>query len=248
MKHRLLTFLLCCLATLHVHAQAPPAVIGETYVVGSTVLNMRAGPGTQYEIIGKLAPGNSVELVRTEGSWWVVTGGGVEGFVAAKYLRRDDLSGWTQKHYYTGETPECENVSPLYDRSMDNMLRVKVGANTDVVVKLMKMGMYGDECIRIVYVRAGDTYEMKNIPEGRYYLKLAYGKDYRQRVENGLCKVRFAKNALYKKGTDILDFHKRYYAGGWEEPSYELMLNVITTFSQYDELDSGGISEEEFNK
>lgn len=248
MNYRLAIILLCYLATQVLRAQLPPAIIGENYVVGGTVLNIRSGPGTQYEIIGKLEPGNTVELVRAEGSWWVISVGEEEGFVAAKYLRRDDLSGWTRKQYNTGETPECENVSPQFDRSIDNMLRVKVGSNTDVVVKLMRMGSYGDECIRIIYARAGDTYEMKNIPEGKYYLKLAYGKDYRQRVENGYCKVRFAKNALYKKGKDILDFNKRYYAGGWEEPSYELILNVITTFSPHDEFRSGGISEEEFNK
>jgi len=217
-------------------------------MVGSTVLNMRSGPGTQHSVIGKLAPGNSVELLRTEGIWWFVEGRGIQGYVAAQYLRLNDLAGWVPKDYRTGSTPECENVTPKYDRSMDNFLRVEVGSNTDVVVKLMKMGSYSDECIRIVYVRASDIYEMKNVPEGRYYLKIAYGKDYRQRVEDSLCKVRFVKNALYEKGTDILDYNKRHYTGGWDEPSYELSLNVITTQFESSNFKSGSISEEEFNQ
>lgn len=236
-------------ASFDAHAQNPPqAVIGETYVVGSAALNMRSGPSTQHSVIGKLAPGNTVELLRTEGTWWLVDGRGIQGYVSAKYLRGNDLAGWVPKEYRTGSTPECENVTPRYAYSMDNFLRIKVGSNTDVVVKMMKMGSYDDECIRIVYVRAGDTYEIKNVPEGQYYLKIAYGKDYRQRVENGLCKVRFVKNALYEKGTDILDYNKRHHPGGWQEPSYELSLNVITTRFETSNFKSGTISEDEFNR
>src|SRR5690606_32662549 len=154
---------------------------------------------------------------------------------------RDDLADWAPIAYRTGSTPECENVTPRYDRSMDNFLRIKVGSNTDVVVKMMQIGTYGDECIRIVYVRAADTYEIKNIPEGRYYLKIAYGKDYRQRLEDGKCQVRFVKNALYEKGTDILDYNKEHYPGGWQEPSFELSLNVITTRFETSNFNSGTI-------
>jgi hypothetical protein len=168
------------------------------------------------------------------------------GYVAAQYLEKDPLAGWDPVNYRTGATPACENVTPRHDHSLDNFLRVIVGNNTDVVVKLMKMGAYGDECIRIVYVRSGDTYNLKNIPEGRYYLKIAYGKDYRQRMENGLCKVRFAKGALYEKGTDMLDYTKRYVPGGWEEPSFELTLNVIST--HHNTFNAGTITEDEFNR
>ncbi|MBK6370193.1 MAG: SH3 domain-containing protein [Flavobacteriales bacterium] len=249
MKNLLLACAYVSTIALDCAAQSPPlAVMGETYVVENTVLNMRSGPGTQHGVIGKLAPGNTVELVRGEGTWWLVEGRGVQGYVAAQYLRRTDLAGWVPKDYRTGATPECENVTPRYDRSMDNFRRVKVGSNTDVVVKLMKAGSYGDECIRIVYVRAGDTYEMENVPEGRYYLKIAYGKDYRQRLEDGQCKVRFVKNALYEKGTDILDYNKKHYPGGWQEPSYELSLNVITTRFETSNFNSGTISEDEFNR
>jgi hypothetical protein len=129
---------------------------------------------------------------------------------------------------------------------MDNYLRVIVGNNTDVVVKLMKKS-YSDECIRIVYVRAGDSYDIRNIPEGLYYLKIAYGRDYRQKIEGSQCKVRFVKSPLYEKGEEILDFRRRNIPGGYQEPSYELTLNVISTYGG-SEFNSNTISEAEFNK
>ncbi|MCB0784562.1 MAG: SH3 domain-containing protein [Flavobacteriales bacterium] len=256
---------------------APAPVVGEVYEAVAE-LNLREGPGTQFKVIGMLVKGTKVELVRAQGDWWIVKSPGAigddgedsypgfipppdaiavysnsshsqfQGFVSAKYLRANDLAGWEPKSYHTGATPDCENVTPRYDWALDNFLRVVVGNNTDVVVKLMKIGAYSDECIRIVYVRAGDTYEMKHIPEGRYYLKIAYGRDYRQRVVNGQCKVRFVRDAIYEKGTDILDFNKQYVPGGWQEPSFELSLNVIKTLYDSNAFDAGTISEEEFNK
>ncbi|MBK6883313.1 MAG: SH3 domain-containing protein [Flavobacteriales bacterium] len=160
MKNLLLACAYVSTIALDCAAQSPPlAVMGETYVVENTVLNMRSGPGTQHGVIGKLAPGNTVELVRGEGTWWLVEGRGVQGYVAAQHLRRTDLAGWVPKDYRTGATPECENVTPRYDRSMDNFLRVKVGSNTDVVVKLMKAGSYGGRV------------HSDRICEGRRYLR-----------------------------------------------------------------------------
>jgi fermentation-respiration switch protein FrsA (DUF1100 family) len=49
---------------------------------------------------------------------------------------------------------------------------------------------------------------MKNIPEGYYYLKIAYGKDYRKGIVNNQCQIQFTKDAVYEKGTETLDFNK----------------------------------------
>jgi hypothetical protein len=225
---------------------SPPAVIGERYMVANQALNMRSAPSTQGSIITKLTTGDEVVLLSVEGSWWQVEFEGTEGYVASQYLKRDALAGWERTAYSTGATPDCENVTPKFDYGMDNYLRVVVGNNTDVVVKLMRKG-YTDECIRIVYVRAGDTYEIRNIPEGRYYLKIAYGKDYRQKIEGSQCQVRFVRSPLYEKGDEILDFTRKYVQGGYQEPSYELSLNVINTYGGSD-FNSNTISEAEFNR
>jgi hypothetical protein len=242
-------------STVMLAQQAPKAVVGNTYQVSGTAVNLREGPGTGYAVRAKLRGGDAVELLSATGSWWQVSLSGrdpmdtaVVGFVAAQYLKADDLAGWDPVKHSTGDRPVCENIQERYDREKDNFLRVIVGNNTDVVVKLMRIGTYGDECIRVVYVRSGDTYEIGNIPEGTYYLKLAYGMDYRQRVENGQCNVRFVRQALYEKGEERLDYHRRLVPGGYEEPSYELKLNVIASRFQSNNFNANGITEEEFNR
>lgn len=54
----------------------------------STALNIRKGPGTDQDIIGKAAHGEIVTLQsKTNDQWWLIkTDGGVEGYAYAQYL------------------------------------------------------------------------------------------------------------------------------------------------------------------
>jgi uncharacterized protein YraI len=203
MKKALSTFLL-----LMAFITLGLAQTNDQYLVNSKTLNMRSGPGKEYEVIRTLSMGDAVTLIQKyENGWWEVAFDETQGYVYSSYLKIDPYSGWEKKYYQSGVTPDCENVTPKYDYEIDNYLRISVGSGTDVVVKLMKKGSYLDECIRIVYVRSGDTYEIKNIPQGRYYLKIAYGKDFRKKIIDNVCYVKFMKNAQYEKGIEILDFN-----------------------------------------
>jgi hypothetical protein len=234
-------------------------VIGDNYIVNSTTLNLRTGPDKNATIITPLKVGDVLKLINSDNSsWWYVEFSGSKGYVYSKYLDHDPYSGWEKKSYSSGATPECENVTPKYDYTLDNYLKINVGSNTDVVVKLMKMGTYGDECIRIVYVRSNESFNIKNIPEGKYYLKIAYGKDYRQKIEEGKCVVKFVKNAQYEKGVDILDYNKEpgpnetingQVYKTWTLPSFELSLDIIVSENDHtNEFNEKNISETEFNK
>jgi hypothetical protein len=234
------------------------AIIGEKYIVTSQTLNMRSGPGTEHKVIKSLSIGDIVTLIKKyDSNWWEVAINEDRGYLYSSYLKIDPESGWEKKNYESGATPDCENVTPKYDSEIDNFLRVKVGTGTDVIIKLMKKGGYNDECIRIVYIRSGDTFEIKNVPEGQYYLKIAYGKDYRKKISDGICFVKFTKNAHYEKGIEILDFNliknpdrrigDRIYES-WSVPSFELFLDVIETYGADKKFKANSISEEEFNK
>jgi hypothetical protein len=253
MKKALSTFLLLLALTTLASAQT-----NEQYLVNSKTLNMRSGPGKEYEIITTLSIGDAVTLIeKNENGWWSVDFEGIQGYVFSSFLKIDPYNGWEKKNYQSGITPECENVTPKYDYELDNYLRVNVGSGTDVVIKLMKKSGYSDECIRIVYVRSGDTYEIKNIPQGRYYLKIAYGKDYRKKIVDSICYVKFMKNAQYEKGIEILDFNlikkpnerigNNVYES-WDVPSVEIFLDVIETYAANKEFKASDISEAEFNK
>lgn len=233
----------------------PKRVIGESYIVTANSLNFRNKPTNTSSIVTTLKIGDKVELINTENvDWWFVKYGLTEGYVFSRYLEVDKFGEWLKVDYRSGSTPDCENVSPKYDYDLDNYLRIVVGSKKDVVVKLMKIGSFGDECIRVVYVRNGDTYSIKNIPESRYYLKIAYGSDYRKKIVNDQCYVKFMRNALYEKGIEILDFRKTQEANdiiddkvykNWSIPSYELSLDIIERDIAIPTFRSNEISESE---
>ena len=84
---------------------------------------------------------------------------------------------------------------------MNNYLEVYVGSGTDVSIKIMNLNT--DKCIRYVFINSGSSYTINNIPEGRYYLKIAYGKNWLSKVESGQCIGKFIRNPMYEKGEDI---------------------------------------------
>lgn len=58
-------------------------------VIGKSV-NVRSGPGTDYKVIGSLAAGQSVILIRREENWWLVeTPDGMRGYMSAEWLREN---------------------------------------------------------------------------------------------------------------------------------------------------------------
>lgn len=230
----------------------------DEYSVTAPKLNMRIGPGTTYEVKASLQKNDYVTVIKKEtDEWWYVDYNGVKGFVSSGFLVIDPYSGWTKMNYETGSTPENENFVPEVDIRMDNYLKVNVGKSTDVIVKLMKKGTQNDKCIRIVYIREGDSYVIKYIPEGKYYLKLAYGKDYRESVVDGKPYMRFVKNAQYENGDEVLDFYLKKRPNNkvgdkeyenWDVPSFELSLDVVTLKNASNEFSTNNISEVEFNK
>jgi curved DNA-binding protein CbpA len=153
--------------------------------------------------------------------------------------------GWAETKVNTGNMPACYNFTPKRSDDIDNYLEVHVGGNTDVVIKVMSLQT--NKWIRYVFVNSHSTYKIRNIPEGKYYLKIAYGKDWFSKVENGQCIGRFLRNKIYEKGEDILDFTVQETEDGYSIPYFELHLDVIGVKSA-DTFDSYKISEDEFNK
>ena len=71
---------------------APAAQTTDTHKVAASVLNVRSGPGMNYDVIGQLRYGTSVTLNRVveaaDGStWYAITGNGLTGYAASQYIR-----------------------------------------------------------------------------------------------------------------------------------------------------------------
>jgi uncharacterized protein YraI len=61
------------------------------------VVNIRSGPGTQFQVLGKLDQGQQAEIVgaSADGIWWVIRLDGVnnnQGWVAAAYVRAENVA------------------------------------------------------------------------------------------------------------------------------------------------------------
>ncbi len=168
---------------------------------------------------------------------------------AMSVTREDKYSSWEKKTYKSGATPKSFNFKGKFDYKLDNYLKIKVGKNTEVVCKLYKMGKTEkeDELVRVTYINKNTTQFIRNIPEGEYYLKIAYGIQWVETMENGKRIGTFSKNALYEKGKQILDFNTVKTSKGINVPSYNLSLDLLPSGSGYSTGGEDDISAKAFN-
>jgi len=152
--------------------------------------------------------------------------------------------GWTEEYIQNGQFASCYNFSPKKGKT-DNYLEVYVGSGTDVAIKIMNIDT--DKCVRYVFINSGSTQRINNIPEGRYYLKIAYGKNWLSKVESGQCIGKFIRNPMYEKGDDVLDFTIKHTAEGYNIPSFQLQLDVVSS-GVSNSFSSQNISETDFNQ
>ncbi len=165
----------------------------------------------------------------------------------------DPFADWEKLSLLTGqEPPFCANIQPDYNDTLDNYLKVTVMNNEyDVIIKLVNALTH--RCVRAVYIKAGDSYFIKNIPEGTYFVREAYGNDFRKTTQNGQCQLRFISNARYKKLNKILDYNmERYEDSNYIHtriPSFELDVGIISNIENDSDLVEGNSeSEEDFDQ
>lgn len=145
-----------------------------------------------------------------------------------------------------GNITNCSNLKPRYDYSIKNKLII-TAENTDAAVKIINYR--SNKCIRFVFINNGTTYTVRNIPEGKYYLKIAYGDNWEIKDGDPLCKGRFASDALYKKDGDLYDFNKIHYDDGRVSIPY-FTLRLFTTYSSDNSenlTQANAISEDDFS-
>lgn len=224
------------------------AQINEQYVVASSTATMRGGEGETLLSVATLSENDVVQVLKTNANgWWLVEFKGTRGFVLSQFLKKGPNEGWISKKYETADTPDCDKAKAEYDLSLDNHLKVTVNSNSDVVLKLMKKEVTGDICIRTVYIESSDFTLIKNIPEGKYYLKIAYGTDWREKTINGKCSGRFLENAQYEIGKERLNYKIIQMSNRVDIPSYSLSLGMKAKEGVDATFNTNQISEAEFN-
>lgn len=157
--------------------------------------------------------------------------------------RQQDLvsKGWYKpKSVSKGELSNEYGIKNKYGQQ-DNYFDIKVGNGCDVAIKILEATT--DKCIRYVYVPENTTVNIQMIPQGKYYLKLAYGKDWMEREkEDGTIIGKFTNNVSYDKSIDIFDFGKKNDSN---VVNYTLSINVVNSELE-NNFNTISISEEEF--
>ncbi len=203
--------------------------------------NRRAARGTD------VATSNPIES--TTASAGSNSGGSTNSPKAASIAveRENKYSSWEKKNYKSGATPKSFNFKGKFDYKLDNYLKIKVGKNAEVVVKMYKMGKTekDDVLTRVTYINSNTTQFIRNIPEGEYYLKIAYGKQWVEITKQGKRYGTFSKNALYEKSQQILNFNTVKTSKGINVPSYNLALDLLPSGSKG--YGTGGSEEEKIN-
>lgn len=143
-----------------------------------------------------------------------------------------------------GELSGCSSISPKYNRGLNNKLIITVGNNANVAVKMIDIST--ERCVRYVFINKNTTYTIRNIPEGKYYLKIAYGEDWSKMEGQPNCTGRFSRNPLFEKGEEILDYNIIHTKNGYDVPSFSLKLDVIMAADRLNTFNTDKINETDF--
>lgn len=72
--------------SMSVHAEE----INGTGKITTDSLNVRSGPGKDYDAIGKVYSSETVTITGSENGWYLIDYNGVEGYVSAKYVEMEE--------------------------------------------------------------------------------------------------------------------------------------------------------------
>lgn len=149
--------------------------------------------------------------------------------------------GWyVPKTTPSGELPREYGVKNKYGQQ-DNYFDIEIGNGCDVAIKIVDAAT--NKCIRYVFVPENSSANIQMIPQGKYYLKLAYGKDWME-YDNGDGTItgKFTSNVTYDRSVDVFDFGKKNSSN---VVNYLLQINVVDSQLQ-NSFGTVEISEAEF--
>ena len=149
--------------------------------------------------------------------------------------------GWEFESPIGGELGDEYGVKPIYGVH-DNYFDITIGEGCCVAIKIMDVT--SGKCIRYVYVPENETVTVTEIPQGQYFLKLAYGKDWMENDTDSITQGKFTKKAFFEKSTESYNFGKKNTG---DFVNYSLKINVVDETTE-NNFTTVSISEDEFNK
>lgn len=158
---------------------------------------------------------------------------------SAENIRTLEDAGWVAKTPETGELSNAFGTTNKYG-TQNNYFDIIVGTGFDVAIKIVDCE--SGNCIRYVFVPEQSKFSVQDIPQGTYYLKLAYGKNWME-LNNGINTIgKFYKNPFYERSKEVYDFGRK---NSNEFINYQLSINVVGD-STNNNFSTVKITEEEF--
>ena len=145
--------------------------------------------------------------------------------------------GWRMGDPDEGDLPAEYGVSARLG-IVDNYFDIELGGDADMVIKIVDIET--GSTARYLFVPHNSRTTINEIPNGKYYLKFAYGNDWMSRSEGYHTEGKFTRNVVYEKSNDFFDFGD---AGSLESVSYSLKIRVESD-RRYEDFSTSSITEE----
>ena len=105
-----------------------------TNIAGSYV-NIRSGPSTDYEVLGRLYPGGIATAVSTEDGWVKIVSGGIEGYIRADFLIfGQEAVDYSNEYYSTHYRVISNTLNLRSSASTDSSIKAQLIKNADLVL------------------------------------------------------------------------------------------------------------------
>ena len=142
-------------------------------------------------------------------------------------LFKTPAPAYTTVNYNTGDKPyKSYYGNGRFDYDTENSLLIKNGSSSDAVVFLETLG---GKKVRHVYICKGNNYRMRNIPAGRYVIKIYQGNSWNPEKVNGADAPLggFMQSVSMTKSSDYDPFdYPAPESGGYYD--YEVTLYKVT--------------------
>ena len=186
----------------------------KVYRVNTGSIFFREGPDTSYSVIRKLYKNDFVIVDNfKENAWCEVIFYNEIGWLYSSYLTLDtsrlpeEFFGWDYISLSTGIIQDCNDCSVKMrnDEFIDNSILIETGSNTDILFYLINE-IFND-CYYSIYLDANRQFQLKNIPEGKYYYKVIYGSQPIVKTTEQNCKIKFLSNPIYVQSTKVMNLN-----------------------------------------
>ena len=182
-------------------------------------VNLRAGPGTSYPVVGGLEKGDAVQIVgkTSDGQWYrVKLTGGTVAWVASSYIQVETDSG-TIPVVASSDIPPTPSPEPtlpptatplppfrpptgmLEDHSPGGQGKLLIKNCTEADALVILTGL-DEKAVKSAYIRNAESFDMTGIPDGTYRLYYSKGEAFNKETN------RFTKNATYQRLDATIEF------------------------------------------